>query len=413
MKYLWTFFVIIDWMLFIPVAATVAYLLVFAVASLFAHKRPTPKAKHLNRFIVLIPSYRQDKTILQSANAILGQNYPQRLFDVVVISDHQSDMTNMRLAQLPVTLLTPNFEESSKAKSLQWAIKNLPQFKIYDAVIILDADNIVEPEFLEQMNNAYETAGTKAIQAHRMSRNRDTTPARFDAIFEEINNSIFRKGHIALGLSAAISGSGMLFEFDWFKRSIMKSRDAVGEDKELEALLMREAIYVDYFEDIHVYDEKTRRIDDFNRQRGRWAYTQFHLLMNNLRFFPRALLGRHYDLLDKLLQWMLVPRTIMMGIIMLMSIMGVLGLVLPFASTASAIKWWVAGALVLFAFSLATPDYLVDEHWDSDFLVSPMVTIWGLFNIFRVGKDEADSRINTVGRNIRRMASNTIKHKSR
>ncbi|MBR1484608.1 MAG: glycosyltransferase [Prevotella sp.] len=413
MNYLWTFFVIIDWLLFIPVAGTVAYLLIFAVASLFAHKQQMPKAKHLNRFIVLIPAYRQDKNILQSTNAILGQNYPQRLFDVVVISDHQDDMTNMRLAQLPVTLLTPNFEESSKAKSLQWAIKNLPQFKIYDAVIILDADNIVEPEFLEQMNNAYESAGTKAIQAHRMSRNRDTTSARLDAIFEEINNSIFRKGHVALGLSAAISGSGMLFEFEWFKRSIMKSRDAVGEDKELESILMRQSIYVDYFEDIHVYDEKTRSIKAFNRQRGRWAYTQFHLLINNIRFFPKALLGRHYDLLDKIIQWMLVPRTIMMGIVLLMSLMGVLGLVLPFFSTASAIKWWVAGAVALFAFSLATPDYLVGEHWDKDFLHAPLVTIGGLFNIARVGKDEADSRLNVVSRNIRRIKHTAIVRRGR
>lgn len=414
MNFLWTFFLIIDWLLFIPVAGTVLYMLFFSFASLLAHKQQTPKAKHLNRFIVLIPAYRQDKNILQTTNAVLGQNYPQRMFDVVVISDHQSDMTNMRLAQLPITLLTPNFEESSKAKSLQWAIKNLPQFKIYDAVIILDADNIVEPEFLEQMNNAYESAGTKAIQAHRMSRNRDTTPARLDAIFEEINNAIFRKGHIALGLSAAISGSGMLFEFEWFKRSIMKSRDVVGEDKELESILMREGIYIDYFEEIHVYDEKTRNIRDFNNQRGRWAYTQFHLLINNLRYFPKALFGRHYDLLDKLVQWMLVPRTIMMGLIMLMSLMGVLSLVLPFSSTANAIKWWISGALVLLAFSVATPNYLVDEHWDKDFLVAPLIITWGLLNIARVGKTEADTRLNIVNRKLKRLTSTTIlKRRSR
>ena len=68
------------------------------------------------------------------------------MFDVVVISDHQEEMTNMRLAQYPITLLTPNFEESTKAKSLQYAILNLPEFKIYDIALILDADNIVERE---------------------------------------------------------------------------------------------------------------------------------------------------------------------------------------------------------------------------------------------------------------------------
>ncbi|MBR4898159.1 MAG: glycosyltransferase family 2 protein [Prevotella sp.] len=408
MSYLWYIFFIIDWILFIPVFLTVLYLLVFAVSSLFTHKQHVVKSKHFNRFIVLIPAYKADKTIMQTVNSILGQNYPQRVFDVVVISDHQDEMTNMRLAQLPITLLTPNFEVSSKAKSLQYAILNLPQFKIYDAVIILDADNIVEPEFLEQMNDAYESAGTKAIQAHRMSRNRDTATARLDAIFEEINNSIFRKGHIAVGLSAAICGSGMLFEFEWFKRNIMKSHNTVGEDKELEILLMREGIYVDYFEDIHVYDEKTRQTTDFNNQRNRWVYTQLHTLINNIRFLPKAILGRHYDLLDKLIQWMLVPRTIMMSIILIMSLMGVLGLVLPFINTSSAIKWWIICSIALFAFSVATPDYLVDKNWDTDFLRAPLVIIWGLLNIARVGKTEADTRIGAVGRNIKKIKSTAI-----
>ena len=260
---------------------------------------------------------------------------------------------------------------------------------------MLDADNVVEPEFLEQVNDAFEAAGTKAIQTHRMSKNRDTSAARLDAIFEEINNSVFRRGHITLGLSAALNGSGMAYDFEWFKKNIMNVRTK-GEDKELEAMLMREHIFVDYFDNIHVYDEKTRKTDDFNRQRGRWAATQLHTLLNNIRFLPSALLNRRFDQVDKIVQWMLVPRTIMMGIIAVMSI------ILPFIYLTTAIKWWIAAAIVLFAFSLATPDYLVDEKWDKDFLKAPLVTIWGLFNIARVGKDEADTRITNISNSIQK-----------
>ena len=190
--------------------------------------------------------------------------FRSRLFDVTVISDHQDEMTNFRLAQHPITLLTPNFRYSTKAKSLQYAINNLPQFKIYDLVVILDADNIVLPEFLEELNSAYEYAGTKAIQVHRLSKNRDTASAMLDATFEEINNSIFRLGHIAVGLPAAISGSGMAFDFNWFKDNIVKT-NAAWEDKELEALLIRQHIYVDYFDHILVFDEKTRRSKEIGR----------------------------------------------------------------------------------------------------------------------------------------------------
>jgi len=366
----WLILYIIDWTLFIFTAGTVLYLGFFAIVSLFNKPQELNKAKIQRRFIVLIPSYQQDEVIEQTVLSILSQSYPQRMFDVTVISDHQSEMTNMRLAQYPITLLTPDFEESSKAKSLQYAVLNLPEFKIYDIVVILDADNIVNQEFLANINDAYETAATKAIQTHRISRNRDTAAARMDAVFEEINNNIFRKGHINVGLSSALAGSGMAFDFDWYKNNVMRTKLS-GEDKELEALLLRQDIFIDYFDNIYVYGEKKRTTAKLNEQRSRWARQQIINLFHNIKYLPGAIISKQYDLADKLIQWMLIPRTTMVGIIMLMCV------VLPFIYMTLAIKWWILGALALFFFALATPDYLVDEMWDKTFLRSPFVTLWG------------------------------------
>ena len=393
----WWILDIFDWLLFIPVALTVIYFLVFSISALFTNRVTPNKSKQNNRFIVLIPAYKSDKTIMDTVNSILGQTYPQRNFDVVVISDHMSEMTNMRLAQMPVTLLTPNFAESSKAKSLQYAIINLPQFKIYDAVIVLDAGNMVDTEFLEKLNEAYDASGSKVIQCHRMARNNDTPTARLDAAFEEINNTVFRKGHLAVGLSAALNASGTVFSFPWFKQNIMKVRVKVGEEKELEAMLAREGIFVDYFEDIHVYHIKKRHTAELNRQRGRWIYAQLHALVNNIRYLPSALMNSHYDHVDKIIQWLLIPRTILIGIIMVMSA------VLPFIYMTLAIKWWLAGALIMLAFAFATPDYLIGEHWNKDFLRAPLLSVGGLFNIFRAGRDEAGNRLDAFSHIIRRL----------
>ena len=374
----WLILFIFDGILFVIIAGTVLYLGVFAMAALFHSKPIIPKAKKLNRFVILIPAYKQDNVIEQTVLAALSQAYPQRMFDVTVISDHQDELTNMRLAQYPITLLIPNFEESSKAKSLQYAILNLPEFKIYDAVIILDGDNIIDQDFLEQVNDAYEIAATKAIQTHRISKNRDTAAARMDAIFEEINNTIFRRGHISFGLSAALAGSGTVFDFNWYKTNVMLTKTS-GEDKELEALLMRQDIFVDYFDHIYVYGEKKRTTSKLNEQRGRWATQQFVNLFRNIRFLPGAFFRKQYNLADKIIQWMLVPRTNMIGVIMIMSI------VLPFIYLTLAIKWWILGSLALFIFALATPDYLVDEMWDKTFLRSPFVSLWKMFS-FKIHK---------------------------
>ena len=365
----WFILHIIDWGLFIVTAGTVLYLGIFAIASFINRAHEMPRTKKQNRIVVLIPSYKQDDVIERTVISVLSQAYPQRMFDVTVISDHQSEMTNMRLAQYPITLLTPNFAESTKAKSLQYAILNLPEFKIYDIVLILDADNIIEQDYLQKVNESFEIAATKAIQTHRISQNRDTAIARIDAIFEEINNAIFRRGHINMGLSSALAGSGTAYDFNWLKTNIMKTKTA-GEDKELEALLLRQEIFIDYFEEIYVYGEKKRTTTKMNQQRGRWATQQFQNVIRNIKFLPGAIFRKQYDLADKIIQWMLLPRTTMMAIIILMSI------VLPFIYLTLAIKWWILAAFALFIFALVTPDYLIEEVWDNSFLRSPFTSLW-------------------------------------
>ena len=375
----WTILTYTDIIIFAFVALTVIYLGIFAFTSMFARHSETPKAKNQNRFIILIPSNRSGKSVEMTVNSILGQTYPQRLFDVTVIADHENEITMFHLAQQPITLLTPINGKNTRTKSLQLAINNLPQFKIYDVVIILDAGDVVEPEFLEQMNDAYESAGTKAIQAHKVSLNRDTVSARLSAIFEEINNSIFRRGHISVGLSAAMASSGMVFNFEWFKQQILAAK-INWADKELEALLLRHHIYVDYFDKILVYGEKARQAEEFNRQHRNWIITQWRAVLRNLRYLPQAIFQKHYDMIDKLLQWMILPRMVMMAIIVFMSI------TTPFIYFTIAIKWWILFAIVLFIFAMATPNYLVDDKWDSTFFKIPVVLMSSVLRKFNLGR---------------------------
>lgn len=375
----WDIIFYTDLIFFIFVSMTVLYMGVFALASMFNRHGETPKSRKQNRFIIFIPAYKNGLATERTVQCILGQIYPQRQFDVTVIADHLDEMSNFRLAQHPITLLTPNFKKHSRAKSLQLGINNLPRLKIYDVAVVLNPGNIVEPEFLSQLNDAYEAAGTKAIQTHCVSQNHDTAPARLSAIFEEINNSIFRRGHVALGLSSAMSSSGMAFDFNWFKKNIMSAKTSYDE-KELELLLVRQHIYVDYFDNIMVFDEKARSAEDFNRQRGHWLISQAVSILRSIRFLPGAIINRQYNLIDKILQWSLIPRIILMGIILFM------GAIMPFIYFTLALKWWALFATVLFIFALATPNYLVDSKWDRTFFLVPVILLSFLLAKTPLGK---------------------------
>ena len=87
----------------------------------------------------------------------------------------------------------------------------------------------------------------------------------------------------------------------------------------------------------------------------------------------------------------------MMGIILVMST------ILPFIYFTLAIKWWIVATVTLFAFSLATPNYLVDKNWDKDFLYAPLVTLWGLFNILRVATMESSNRLGSFFKLLKRI----------
>ena len=91
----WDIMIYSDLLLFFIVAATALYLGIFAIASLFNKSHESPRSKKQNRIVVLIPSYHQDEVIEHTVISILSQVYPQRMFDVTVISDHQEEMTNI------------------------------------------------------------------------------------------------------------------------------------------------------------------------------------------------------------------------------------------------------------------------------------------------------------------------------
>jgi hypothetical protein len=103
-------------------------------------------------------------------------------------------------------------------------------------------------------------------------------------------------------------------------------------------------------------------------------------IVRNIRYLPWAIIQRHYDLVDKIIQWMLIPRILMMGIIVMM------GILMPFIYFSLAIKWWALFAIVLFIFALATPNYLVDDKWDHTFFSIPMILLAFLLAKTSIGK---------------------------
>lgn len=377
---------IVDWILYVPLALCVGYLLLYAIASRFYRTPHFPEARTLRRFVVLFPAYKEDRVILSSVQGFLKQDYPKEKFDIIVISDQMQPATNDALRALPVRLLIANYTDSSKAKALTMAM-NAVKDEPYDVVVIMDADNLTSPDFLAEVNRAFDT-GVKSIQAHRTGKNLNTNISLLDGISEEINNGIFRSGHNVLGLSAALSGSGMAFEADWFRRNVERLQTA-GEDKELEVLLLQQRIHTTYLAQLPIYDEKTQKEEAIGNQRKRWIAAQFSILGSSLSGLWKALWQGNIDYCDKIVQWMLPPRLIQLAAVFgLTAVVTAIGIWLSLQGSGQewmpAIKWWILSAAQVAAMLLPLPAHLLNKQLGKAIMKVPMLALATIRNLFKL-----------------------------
>lgn len=365
---IWEIIHIFDIILWFVMAGSVFYVVFFAVISLFYEKEDriaihaAALSNRLNKFLVLYPAYKEDKVIINAVKKFLLQKYPKDLYTVIVISDHMQPETNNELSKLPITLLQPTFEKSSKAKAMQFAIDNVKDD--FDNVIILDADNVVRPEFLSQLNvlcSVYD-----AIQCHRCAKNANNDVAVLDGASEEINNTIFRKAHNRLGLSSALIGSGMCFKYELFKENVFKLTTA-GEDREMEALLLQQGVFIKYAPDIHVFDEKVSSQDNFQRQRMRWMTAQVQSLLSQLPLVPNAIIHGNINFVDKTIQQALIPRSI------LIVVLGCISVLITLLIPEWCEKWWFLFGLLGISLFIALPSQLRIRSFAKVFAIPGLV----------------------------------------
>ena len=217
---------------------------------------------------------------------------------------------------------------------------------------------------------------------HRCAKNANNDVAVLDGASEEINNTIFRKAHNRLGLSSALIGSGMCFSYDLFRQNVFLLSTA-GEDREMEALLLQQDVYIKYAPDIHVFDEKVSSQDSFQRQRMRWMTAQVQSLLSNLPKIPHAIIRGNINFIDKTIQQALIPRSIL--IVLLTGIALLLTLTVP----AWCEKWWILLGLLVVSLFIALPSQLRLQSLTKVFAI-PGLVFRMLKNILHMDRTNTD-----------------------
>ncbi|MCF8365225.1 MAG: glycosyltransferase family 2 protein [Bacteroidales bacterium] len=316
-------FNILQALLLLYLGSSAVYLFILSIAGQFSIRRPKIVNEKKRRFAVLIPGYKEDAVIVHVAEDAIRQNYPQDLFDVVIIADTYQPATIEAIKKLPVKLIEVSFDKSTKAKALNKAMAQLPG-NYYDIALVLDADNLMEADLLSKINDAF-SRGYKVVQGHRAAKNTHNTMALLDAISEEINNHLFRKGHRVLGLSSGLIGSGMAFDYNFFKDLMLGIKAIGGFDKEIELKMTKDGVKMEYLEDAYILDEKVSDTKNFSNQRRRWLAAQAVYFTRTIGPATIALITKgNINFFLKSFQQMQPPRVLLLGISWILGLISII-----------------------------------------------------------------------------------------
>ena len=217
----------------------------------------------------VVTAYKETDVLIPLTDSLIKQNYKNYL--IYIVAD-ECDISALNFSNDKVIILKPDNKIGSKVKSLFYAIENFN--RKHNAIAIFDSDNLAHPDFLKHINY-YFHKGFKAVQGERKSKNYDTMFACLDSARDFYYNFYDGLASFRIGSSATLAGSGMGFDVDLLKESLVGKNIVGGFDKILQSEIVKKGLRIAYSRDAIVYDEKVRKSDQLVKQRTRWINTWF------------------------------------------------------------------------------------------------------------------------------------------
>lgn len=253
----------------------------------FGWYRSRAKTQHpaQKSFAVLVAAHNEEQVVGALLENLNKLDYPKELYDVFVIADNCTDGT-ARIARSMGVYACERFNGKQRGKgyAIEWMLRELWKMeRAYDAVVILDADNLVNPDFLQHMNNDL-CNGHQVIQAYLDTKNpHDSWITAAYAVTYWYCNRLWQLPRTNLGLANFLGGTGMCFRADLLKEMGWGATSLV-EDLEFTVRCVQRGINPTFNYDAKVYDEKPLTFKASARQRLRWM--QGHFDVARRYFFP-------------------------------------------------------------------------------------------------------------------------------
>ena len=207
----------------IPIQAMIAFFSVyyFVLACFgFWKKKEKKNFQPKHTFAIVVSAHNEESVIGQLVENLHVLRYPKELYDIFIIADNCTDAT-AQVAREYGAIVHERFDKEIRGKgfAMEWMFARLFKMKRqYDAVVVFDADNLVHPNFLLEMNNRLQK-GETVIQGYMDAKNpTDTWISGTFAIAFWLIDHIWHLAKYNIGLSSVLGGTGMCISTSVLRR---------------------------------------------------------------------------------------------------------------------------------------------------------------------------------------------------
>lgn len=266
---------IINYIIAVLFCACYAYQFIYLAAPFFIRRRKSAPTVKLHNYGVLICARNEEAVIANLISSVRAQTYPQDLLKIFVCADNCTDST-ATVAENAGATVFERFDRQrvGKGYALKFLLSKIAETcpdEVFDGFFVFDADNILEPDYVEKMNMTF-CEGYSIVTGYRNSKNfgDNWISAGYSLWFLRESQYLNRPRYL-LGTSAGVSGTGFMFSREVIEKNGGWNYFLLTEDIEftIDSIISGEKI--GYCEDAVLYDEQPTEFRQSVRQRLRWA----------------------------------------------------------------------------------------------------------------------------------------------
>ena len=266
---------------------------IFSTAFLARFNKNFPKIKRpeMENICFLIPARDESKVIEDLLISISKQSFKINMENVYIIVESSNDPTISIAKKYGATVfIRKNLNLKSKGYALQEIVKDLVSKNIYyDAYFICDADNVLDKDFVKEMNNSY-MDGYDIVTSYRNLKNgNDSIISACSGITFQFLNSNGNDTKSKQSRNVTLSGTGLFITGELIKKWNDFPFHSLTEDYELTLYSILNNLTSTYNKKAIFYDEQPIKYKNTINQRVRWIKGYFNVRKEYIPKFRKVL----------------------------------------------------------------------------------------------------------------------------